>query len=83
MIVAGGFEEEELAKLISYSEVCELPDLFSNHEEADTRLILHVIALSRTSSNIVIRSDDTDVLVLLLYYYSKDVLKKVFMQAGH
>ena len=40
-----------------------VPDLCCNHEEADTRIILHAMHSGGTS---VIHCDDTDVLVLLL-----------------
>jgi len=46
-------------------------DLVSNHEEADTRIILHCLYASHhsaASSAIVVHSPDTDVFVLLLHY---------------
>ncbi len=45
-------------------EECE--ELYSDHEEADTRLLLHAKQASRTHDHIVIRSPDTDVFILLL-----------------
>ena len=45
--------------------------LFSSQEEADTRIILHCLYIARSSSsntNIVVRSPDTDVLIILLAY---------------
>jgi hypothetical protein len=45
-------------------EECE--ELYSDHEEADTRLLLHAKQASRTHDHVVIRSPDTDVLILLL-----------------
>ena len=49
------------------------PSLKSFHEEADTRMIFHlsVGARSENVSNIVVRSNDTDVLVLLVYHVAK------------
>ena len=45
--------------------------LESSQEEADTRIILHIgfLLQSNSNSNIVIRSTDTDVFILLLYFY--------------
>ena len=46
-------------------------DLSSDHEEADTRIILHCLYASHhsaPSSAIVVHSPDTDVFVLLLHY---------------
>ena len=54
--------QDQCWKLDSIS--CDnVPDLCCNHEEADTRMILHAIYSGGTS---VIHCDDTDVLVLLL-----------------
>lgn len=44
--------------------------LFCTHEEADTRLIYHASQLSRPS-NVIIRMNDTDVLVIALGNFSK------------
>lgn len=48
---------------------CE--ELFSDHEEADTRLILHALHASDQFKRIVIWSPDTDVAVIALPYCSK------------
>ncbi|XP_065677405.1 uncharacterized protein LOC136092782 [Hydra vulgaris] len=46
--------------------VTEVPELASDHEEADTRLVLHASHASLDYQNIVIRSPDTDVFVFAL-----------------
>jgi len=48
-------------------------DLVSQHEEADTRMVyhLHHVIEHRSVENISIRSNDTDVLVIFLYYLSQ------------
>ena len=47
-------------------------------------IILHSIHLCQVFERIVVRSDDTDVLVLLLYYSSRGMLDTtVYMHAGH
>ena len=43
-----------------------VPELYSNHEEADTRLILHDQHASTMPSNVTIRSFYTDVFILKL-----------------
>ena len=50
-----------------------------------TRMLLHTIDLATTHSMIIVRCDDTDVLVLLIYYCGKGVFAncKVYMNAGH
>lgn len=40
--------------------------LICSHEEADSRMIFHIANLHRSITNVVVRSNDTDVLVILL-----------------
>ena len=63
-----GAVNTDIVKVVRCPDKQELPMLSSNQEEADTRLILHAIDLAKTHQRIIIRCDDTDVLVLLLYY---------------
>ena len=84
IILAGGFSEGELVKAVNPSSVSSLESLYSTHEEADTRMILHACSLSEDHNMIIIRCDDTDVLVLLVYYFSRGQLAEhVYMYAGH
>ena len=46
--------------------VTEVPDLVSDYEEADTRLLLHVHQAARVFSSVTIKSPDTYVMVLSL-----------------
>ena len=73
--VGGGNGEE-----VSYitSEGTSKPShKFSSHEEADTQMIFHAIDAdimlekSHEKGRIIIRSADTDVLVVVLYYYQQ------------
>lgn len=60
-------------------------DLASHHEEADTRMVyhLHHIIEHQTVENISIRSNDTDVLVILLYYMSQSkTTSRIWLDAG-
>ena len=84
IVLDGGFKEGEVVKKVTKVIVSNLTDLFSSQEEADTRMLLHAVHLASTYERIIIRSDDTDVLVLLLYYASKEQLgSSVYMHAGH
>ena len=71
--------------MVSKSGVDKLTDLYIDQEEADTRLVLHAIYLAESHSRVVIRCDDTDVLVLLVYYSSEGMFgsSTVFMHSGH
>lgn len=87
LVVAGGFENSELCLSLNWkNEVNELKDLKCNHTEADTRLILHTIFETNFSKNIVVKSVDTDVLILLLYYcstWSSLKTKNILIQQEH
>ena len=67
LMLAGGFTNGQLVKVVEHTGVRERPELFSTHEEADTRILLHTIDLATTHSRIIVRCDDTDVSVLLIY----------------
>ena len=66
IMLAGGFNNGQLVKVVEHTGVRERPELFSTHEEADTRILLHTIDLATTHSRIIVRCDDTDLLVLLI-----------------
>ena len=73
-----------MVKLVTKYDVSDLPDLFSSQEEADTRMVFHAIKLFAICERIVVRSDVTAVLVLLMYYSFKDMLgPSVYVHAGH
>ena len=56
--------------LFSLLSVCEVKELWSTQEEADTRLLLHArYVLQEGSGDVVIVADDTDVLVLALVHH--------------
>lgn len=83
--LAGSFKDGQLVKVVKYAGIQEKPELYSTHEEADTRLLLHAIDLTKSHRRIVVRCDDTDVLVLLTYCCSKVMFCncEVYMHAGH
>ena len=73
-----------MAKHITQNDIVELNHLFSTQEEADTCVILHAVDFRDAASRIIIRTDDTDILVLLLFYSAKGSLApEVYMHAGH
>ena len=72
LIIAGGFLDGEIAVGIAREcPVQQIGVLKSNHEEADTRVILHVAYAAKESpaSVIVIHSPDTDVLILCITHF--------------
>ena len=67
-ILAGCSKDRELVKVLKEGSVSAMDELKCTHEEADTRLLLHAVSLSNQHSRIIMRCDDTDVLVLLSLY---------------
>ena len=65
LVTSGGFTDIHK----STSNRREVPHLSSNHEEADTRLVLHALdARDAGYQRIVVKCRDTDVFLLLLYH---------------
>jgi len=58
---------EEKCIKINTTGVDEVNELASNHEEADTRMMLHIKHAANKYSNVICAADDTDVLILCLY----------------
>ena len=54
-----------------------VPELECNHEEADTRMVLHA---KHANSPVVIHADDTDVMVLLICH--SRLLGTIYMKTG-
>ncbi len=68
---------------IKRTGVTDIPHLYSNQEEADTRLVLHAAdAANRGNKTIVIHSQDTDVLVLLLHHRPAIKAEEIFLYTG-
>ena len=47
IVLAGGFTNGEIVKLVKKTGVTLLPQLFSIQEEADTRMVLHALCFSK------------------------------------
>ena len=72
IVVAGGFSESTTVKF-------DVSSLRADHEECDTRLILHCIHAHMNM--IVLSIRDTDVLLLLLAHYSRIDCTRLYMKA--
>ena len=84
IVLAGGFSDGELVKILHRGQSSNMEELYSTQEEADTRLLLHAIHASQNHSRVIIQCNDTDVIILLIYYCSRGQLsEEVFMHAGH
>ena len=58
-------------------ELLHTDHLISNHDEADTRLVLHASKLLKDYETVVIRTVDTDILVIALHHYQNMVSELV------
>ena len=76
--MAGGFSESTTVK--SSDSDLDVSSLRANHEDGDTRLILHCIHAHMNT--IVVSVRDTDVLLLLLAHYSRIDCTRLYMKAG-
>lgn len=87
IIIAGGFANPQLCFEVNNIEGSKnVKNLNSNQEEADTRIILHVLSESKSGNTILVKSVDTDVLILLLHYYCETPdmpQSNIFIQLGH
>ena len=85
-MLAGVFTNGQLVKVVQHTGVRVRPELlFSPHEEADTRILLHAIDLATTHSRIIVGCNDTDVLVLLIILMWQWYVRQLqeYMNAGH
>ena len=78
IVTSGGFREELIVK--SSEESIDLVPLVANHEEADTRIVLH--AINMTSDIVIVNSRDTDVLILPVSHFSKMKCKDLWLLSG-
>ena len=82
VFLAGGFKDG--MKTVSCTQGhCEIvPLLCSDHEEADTRLLLQAKHASPTHPRIVIQSPDTDVAVLSLAHFEDLQCQELWFRSG-
>ena len=76
-MIAGGFAEDKTVVCLSSVGRTESQFLASTHEEVNTRIILHAVdadsKFTGDNAKIVIKTPDTDVVVLALYYFPKHI----------
>ncbi|KAG1668553.1 Protein smg8 [Nymphon striatum] len=78
LFLSGGFRDIHKSVMLTNGNESPVTELQSTHEEADTRLLLHSIYATQVEGvkRIVMYANDTDVIVLAVYYY-KTKLKKL------
>ncbi|KAK3911510.1 Chromosome-associated kinesin KIF4 [Frankliniella fusca] len=78
VIMAGGFIEE--TRVESSNSDRDLTSFQSNHEEADTRMVLHATQLE--SETVVVSVRDSDVILLFIHHYQQMKCKKCWIMCG-
>ncbi|KAM3603902.1 uncharacterized protein V6R79_003817 [Siganus canaliculatus] len=70
LYLGGGFKEETKSVVLTEGSVMHVPALESTQQEADTRIILHTLYSVQNEGvdRVVIHVNDTDVIVMCLYY---------------
>ena len=80
LFLAGGLCDATKRVLLTNGSVSLVPELGSNQEEADTRLLLHsVYATSASIKRKVVLANDTDVVIMSIYYF-RTLLRELGLQ---
>ena len=82
LVIGGGFEAPKDARLVIRGHQCSLQPVESDHEEADTRLLLHAKNASCDHRRIVVQSPDTDVAVLCVYAFRSLQCEQLWFRTG-
>jgi len=82
LVIGGGYKDGEKAVCVTLTTAEELETLKSNHEEADTRLLLHAKYATHPRSRIIIQSPDTDVLVLCVAHFDEIPCEELWFRTG-
>ena len=82
LVIGGGFRDGEKAVTVTIGQCREVQVLRSNHEEADTRMILHAKYAARTDRRLVTQSPDTDVLILSVSHFRSLGCPELWFRTG-
>ena len=82
LVMGGGFKECNKAVLVVEGLIPPFQPLQSDHEEADTRMILHHYNASQDHDRVVIQSPDTDVAVLATHFFNSLACKQLWFRTG-
>lgn len=82
LVIGGGFKNSTRSVRIIKGHCEDLANLKSDHEEADTRLLLHAKHASYDHSRIILQSPDTDVAVLCIFHFSSLKCEELWFRTG-
>ena len=83
VILAGALDNPNDAVLLNLQEEEFLTNMSCVHEEADTTMIFHLLTLQLSHERIIVSCQDTDVLILLIYYCAlQNISSSLYMFTG-
>ncbi|KXJ20012.1 hypothetical protein AC249_AIPGENE15286 [Exaiptasia diaphana] len=82
VVLAGGFSDGKEAVRVTQGREVSIAELQSDHEEADTRLLLHAKHAAVSHPRIVIQSPDTDVVLIALSHFSEIQCQEMWIKTG-
>ena len=82
LVLAGCFIHSDDTFAITQNQETPLLHLSSDHEEADTRMLLHASDCSRDHQRIVVQSPDTDVAALCVYACNMINTQQLWFRTG-
>ena len=82
LVIGGGTTDGHLALSIKNGQCHEVPALYSDHEEAEMRMLRHAQQTSREAQRIVIQSPDTEVLLLCITHYNEITSDELWFHTG-
>lgn len=82
LVLAGCFQDNNTSILITRDGELPLHHMVSDHEEADTRMILHAHDCASNYNRIVVQSPDTDVIVLCVYAFHDIHCQQLWFRTG-
>ena len=82
VLLAGGFTDGSRTVSLDQGSTAAVLQLRLDHEEADTRLLLHAKHVASTHPRIVIQSPDTDVAVLAVAHFNDLGCQELWLRTG-
>ena len=82
VVLAGGFRDPLRVVKLTLGNAEVMDELRSDHEEADTRMMLHALHASQDHDRVVIQSPDTDVAILAIYSFGSLHCPELWFRTG-
>jgi len=82
VFLAGGFKDWSRTVSLTQGSVAIEPNLCSDHEKADTRLLLHTKHVATTHRRIIVQSPDTAVAMLSIAHFEDLSCQELWFRTG-